>query len=407
MIIKLLSLLMVNCFAYCLPVSNLPEAVSIVQDSMRPKVIKQDAIQQDSIEQNRAPALSVSLVQPAISSSASSEMTPQFIDVNEDVIIYGAVVDDVAGEPLIGVHVRIVKRDIVKRDTVKAETRKAETRKADQAASAKIILGAISDLDGQFEIAHVPAGDYVVEASMLGFAPFLKTVTVGLDMQRVKVPITLKEEAFLLSEIVVKPAPQVLTEADIYSAQSISASQIQLAAQYDEDIYRTVTRIPGLVANDFASRISIRGGEHDEVLVTFDGLELNDPFHLKDFGGGGMSIIDTGVIGDVMLSTGAFPAMYGDRLSGVFEIKSAEQIPDRGKSSIGLSLMNARAFSQGSFSNGDTQWMFSGRRGYLDFLLDLTNAFSSYSPQFYDMFAKVSHQIGSRHKIALEGLLSG
>ncbi|MFK7847641.1 MAG: TonB-dependent receptor plug domain-containing protein, partial [Rhodothermales bacterium] len=47
------------------------------------------------------------------------------------------------------------------------------------------------------------------------------------------------------------------------------------------------------------------------------------------------------------------------------------------------------------------------RRGYLDFLLDLTNAFSSYSPQFYDMFAKVSHQIGSRHKIALEGLLSG
>ncbi len=124
-----------------------------------------------------------------------------------------------------------------------------------------------------------------------------------------------------------------------------------------------------------------------------------------------MSIIDAGVIGDVALYTGAFSAAFGDKLSGVFEISSTAQdanelLESHGKTSIGFSLMNARVSSQGVFQNKKTQWMVAGRRGYLDFLLDLTKAYPSYSPSYFDVFAKVSHRLSSKHNIALEGLLS-
>ena len=297
----------------------------------------------------------------------------------------GIVLDALTGEPLVGAHVRLTNRD------------------------AEFLLGAVTDLAGRFAIDNIPAGMYQLEARMIGFAA--QVVDVNIRKGEESFVLLLEEDTVQLSEIVVKPEPNVLISAEAHGVHKISKEQVQLAAQYDEDIYRTVTRLPGLAANDFSSRFSIRGGEYDEVLVTFDGLELNDPFHLKDFGGGGVSIIDAGVIGDVALHTGAFSAEYGDRLSGVFEINSSEldlkeSAGRKGNTALGFSLMNARLFSQGALQNRKTHWMISGRRGYLDFLLDLTNAYPSYSPNYFDVFGKVSHRFNSRHKLALQGLIS-
>ena len=183
----------------------------------------------------------------------------------------GIVVDALNAAPLIGAHVRVLGPG----------------------------LGVVSDVDGRFELMYLPAGDHIIEARMIGFSPGRVPLQIGKEGASLDLVIRLEEETLLLAEIVVKPEKHDLDDAEIHGAQSISIDQIDLAAQFDEDIFRTVTRVPGLIATDFSSRFSIRGGGHDEVLVTFDGLELNDPFHLKDFGGGGMSIIDAGVIGSV------------------------------------------------------------------------------------------------------------
>ena len=64
-----------------------------------------------------------------------------------------------------------------------------------------------------------------------------------------------------------------------------------------------------------------RGGEVDETLVRFDGLRLFNPFHFKDF----LSIfstIDPAIIREIEVYTGAFPAAFGDRMSGVINIES-------------------------------------------------------------------------------------
>ncbi len=297
--------------------------------------------------------------------------------------IRGIVLEAGTSDPLVGVHVQL----------------RGTTR------------GAVTDLDGQFAMQRIPAGVYVLEARMLGFS----TLETQIEVQAKKtglqtdgtITLNLHEALVELSGIEVTPEETVPELATVLGVQQIPAYRVARAKTFDEDIYRTVARTPGIVANDFSSRFLIRGGDDDEVLVTLDGLELNDPFHLQDFGGGGLSIVDADIVESMTLSTGGYTADQGDKMSGVFQMTSVDPTASQAKTRVGLSLMNARFFSQGAFANGKTKWVLSARRGYLDFLLDLMQTYPSYSPHFYDTFAKVSHSFDSRHTVSLQGLLSG
>ena len=50
--------------------------------------------------------------------------------------------------------------------------------------------------------------------------------------------------------------------------------------------------------------------------VLLDGVELIEPFHLRDFQGV-FSAIDPRVVSGVQVYSGGFPATYGDALSGL------------------------------------------------------------------------------------------
>ena len=50
-----------------------------------------------------------------------------------------------------------------------------------------------------------------------------------------------------------------------------------------DDPLRAVARLPGVASSDFSAKANMRGGETDETLFRFDGLRLQNPFHLKDF----------------------------------------------------------------------------------------------------------------------------
>jgi hypothetical protein len=161
--------------------------------------------------------------------------------------------------------------------------------------------------------------------------------------------------------------------------------------------------LPGVSADDFSAKFNVRGGSGDELYVSLDGLELVEPFHLKDLGGA-FSIIDIQSLGTASLTTGGFSAEYGDRLTGVFTLTTADPRTDRTRTSIGVSVMNARAASQGGFAGGKGGWMVSARPGYLDLALKMTEIRDSLRPRYYDVFAKARYDLGAGGRVAMHVL---
>jgi hypothetical protein len=134
--------------------------------------------------------------------------------------------------------------------------------------------------------------------------------------------------------------------------------------------------------------------------ISFDGMQLVEPFHLKDIESA-LSILDVRSVEGVDLTTGGFTSEYGGRLGSLLSIRSIEPDPTSTQTTIGLTITNLRAQSEGGFAGGRGSWVVAARRGYLDLALKLAGVSDSISPVYSDVFAKASWMINDRNRFAL------
>ena len=155
-----------------------------------------------------------------------------------------------------------------------------------------------------------------------------------------------------------------LGASELPSPIQIEAADLELLPDIGDDPLRAVSRLPGTAAGDFTAKANFRGGEVDETLGRFDGLRLFNPFHFKDFQSI-FSAIDPGIIRGIEVYTGAFPATFGDRMSGVIDIESlaGSNAPQR---EFMLSFFNASGQRRRLVRAGRGQWLLSARRSNLD-----------------------------------------
>lgn len=166
-----------------------------------------------------------------------------------------------------------------------------------------------------------------------------------------------------------------------------------------DDLMRAISRLPAVASDDFSARINLRGGAREEAAIFLDGLELIDPFHLKDLQGA-LSIIDSDLVDRIDLLPGGFPATFGDSASGIVDIHTLPS-PDENVYSVGVSFINAYANGRGSFDDDHGGWLVSIRRGYLDWLFKLIDTGEGvFSPRYLDLLAKVEHDLGDRHVVS-------
>jgi hypothetical protein len=260
---------------------------------------------------------------------------------------------------------------------------------------------------GDFSLGTVPPGSYSARITRMGFRPLeLSPLRVAADADVPPVDVQLEHAPISLAAVVVTPGYFGMMESSLAAPQAMSRERLETVPQIAEDIYRAVNRLPGVTATDFSADFAVRGGSGAELYATLDGLELVEPFHLKDIGGG-LSIIDSRAIGGVELITGGFSAEYGNRLTGVFGMRSIDPSAESARTSVGLSVMNARLMTQGSFAAGRGGWLLSARRGYLDLALRLANAADSLEPRYYDVFAKAQYDLGRAGRMAVHVLDAG
>jgi outer membrane receptor protein involved in Fe transport len=256
-------------------------------------------------------------------------------------------------------------------------------------------LGTIADAEGRYQLT-LPAGQHRLRFSFIGYAPWTSEVLTAAGAP-LALDAVLEPAAIALGDMTITPGRFAIMGDAPPSRQVLTQEEIQSIPQFGDDIFRSISRLPGVASSDYSARFAVRGGENDQVLVLVDGVELYDPFHLKDINGGALSIIDVNLISGIDLLTGGFPAEYGQRLSGVFDVKTATPEPGSKRLGLGLSIMNTRLLAEGD--DGRSAWLISARRGYVDLVLRLMGESEEFRPVYYDAFAKYHYKLSDQHQV--------
>ncbi len=171
-----------------------------------------------------------------------------------------------------------------------------------------------------------------------------------------------------------------------------------------EEAVRITSRLPGTAGGGISTRNHIRGGEVNEVLFLLDGLRLYEPFHLKDFQSVA-TIINSNAIETIDFYTGAYPARFGDRMSGVMNMSLRK--PEKStQTELALSFFNASALSIGTFGEGQQgDWLLAARRGNLDLIADIIDPERG-SPDYQDYLLHGGWAFGPRTRFSANLLLS-
>ena len=260
-----------------------------------------------------------------------------------------------------------------------------------------------SDLTGSFAFRRVAPGIHTIEVRRIGYEPVVLEGIAVREGERVALRLAMRPAAFRLSDVTVTPGSFSFLSAGPEMRQTMTRAEIE-AAPFGEDLFRALNRLPGLSSGDYGAQFSIRGGRQDETLILIDGLEIYEPFHLKDFAEGALSIIDVETVDGVELLTGGFPAHYGDKRSGVMKISSRTPREDGTHVSLGASLINAHALAEGTFAGPKGSWLLSGRRGFADILLQLLNKKETKAPTYEDVFGTIRYRLGPNHALAMNVL---
>jgi len=193
-----------------------------------------------------------------------------------------------------------------------------------------------------------------------------------------------------LEEVVVSASRYSISRDPGGSMSQIDRIQLENTPTLGEDALRATHSLPGLTSSGLTAQVNVRGGTSNEALLFLDGVQLFNPFHLKDFQSL-FSSIDPNIVDSMTVFTGAFPAQFGNRMSAVMEMRTIDPI-GAPLLQIGASLLTTSALTAGSFDDGRGSWVTSLRRGNLDLLINAADSQIG-SPEYLDAFGKIRYDI--------------
>lgn len=199
------------------------------------------------------------------------------------------------------------------------------------------IDGATTDTLGYFEFETSKTGDVNLIITAIDFNE--KEISVNIEPgKNLKLSIKLAKGKSETDEIIVTASSYTSGQQ---SQVTITPLEIVRIPGSDADLYRALTTFPGTSQVDEGSRITVRGGNADEVLTILDQASLYNPFIFDDdFNTSSFSTINPWGLRGINFSSGGFSAKYGNALSGILDLKTYD-MPQETGTFAWLSIVNA------------------------------------------------------------------
>ncbi|NOZ45397.1 MAG: TonB-dependent receptor [Chlorobi bacterium] len=188
-------------------------------------------------------------------------------------------------------------------------------------------IGTITNEEGEFTLQNIPIGRHNIQVSYVGY----NTVTMNNLMlnsgKELILNVELIEKVYKTNEVVVKAnarKDKAINKMATVSARSFTVEETERFAGSLGDPSRMVANYAGVMAaGDQRNDIIIRGNSPIGLLWRLDGIDIPNPNHFGALGttGGPVSMLNNNLLTNSDFFTGAFPAEYGNAISGVFDLR--------------------------------------------------------------------------------------
>ncbi len=247
-------------------------------------------------------------------------------------------------------------------------------------------------------------GSYTVVYSFLGYQDQEFEIELNKDLR--------KNLDLGLKELVIKEV-EIIAERDDKNTSSTDMGKVEMNVEKikklpaflgEVDVLKTIQLLPGVQsAGEGNSGFYVRGGGPDQNLILLDEAVVYNASHLFGF----FSVFNADAVKSIELIKGGMPANYGGRLASVLNINMNEGNNRSFHADGGIGLISSRLTLQGPIKKDTSSFIVSGRRTYIDVLMDpfisKDSPFKGSGYHFYDLNAKINYKISDKDRIFASG----
>ncbi len=183
-------------------------------------------------------------------------------------------------------------------------------------------MGAVSDINGKFEIKKVPSGKYKMTVSFLGYESYVMMINTSEKTTNLK--IQLKPNVLQSQEVVISSGVYSTQHENAIKIESLNAKKIENIGS--PNIYQSLSKEPGVDIISKGEGIStpvIRGLSTSNILVLSDGIRMenyqfseNHPYLIDEYG-----------ISNIEVVKGPASLLFGsDAIGGVLNFISEKPV---------------------------------------------------------------------------------
>lgn len=217
-------------------------------------------------------------------------------------------------------------------------------------------IGTTTDDNGQFILTDVPLGRHTLQATSVGYESNIFREILVTSAKEVYIEIPLTENVNELGEVVVHAQTNKnasLNNMATTGARMLSVEESSRFAGGMDDPARLVSSFAGVVSSVSNNGISVHGNAPHLLQWKLEDVEIPNPNHFADIstlGGGILSSLSSNVLGNSDFFTGAFPAEYGNAVSGVFDMKLRNGNNQKRENTFQIGILGIDAASEGPIS---------------------------------------------------------
>lgn len=277
-------------------------------------------------------------------------------------------------------------------------------------------LAASTGADGYFRIEKVPVGRITLHVTFIGYEDRIIPNILVTSGKETVLDLSLKESYVMMDALVVDSdidKTELSNEMALTSARVFTVEETKRYAGSFNDPARMVSAYAGVTSDPAGDNyIIVRGNSPKGIQWRLEGIDIPNPNHFSEEGatGGPINALNSQMLSNSEFYTGAFPAEYGNALSGVFDMKLRKGNNERHEQSFSIGVLGTDITLEGPFSKAKkSSYLVNYRYSTLSLLDALNLVDFGGIPKYQDLSFKVhldGKKLGTFSIFGLGGLSS-